>query len=145
SADVWSATSYTLLRRDALACERWNLLNSDEPPRVPYVTQVLQDDPCPVVATSDYMKSVPDMIARWVPAGLHPLGADGFGRSEARAELRDYFEIDARYVTLAALQQLAKRAQFDPAQLQDAARSLDIDRQKLDPVAIPKPRTLDEE
>jgi pyruvate dehydrogenase E1 component len=145
SADVWSATSYTLLRRDALACERWNLLNPDESPRVPYVTQVLQDDPCPVVATSDHMKSVPDIIARWVPGGLRPLGTDGFGRSEARAELRDYFEIDARYVALAALQQLAKRAQFDPVRLQDAAKSLDIDPQKLDPVAIPKPMTLDEE
>jgi pyruvate dehydrogenase E1 component len=145
SADVWSATSYTLLRREALACERWNLLNPGQPPRVPYVTRVLQDDSCPVVAASDYMKSVPDMIARWVPAGLHPLGADGFGRSEARAQLRDYFEVDARYVTLAALQQLAKCGQFDPAQLQNAAKSLDIDPQKINPVAIPEPMTLDEE
>jgi len=133
AADVWSATSYNLLRKDALACERWNLLHPDEPPRVPYVSRVLADEPFPVIATSDYMKAIPDQIARWVPAGFHSLGTDGFGRSEARPELRDYFEIDARYVTLAALTQLAKIGQFDRAKLGDAAKSLKIRSDKLDP------------
>ena len=137
AADVWSATSYSELRREALACERWNLLNPDQPARIPYVTRRLAEEPFPVVATSDYMKMVPDQIARWVPGGLYPLGTDGFGRSEARAELRDLFEIDARYVALAALWQLARIGKFDRAALRDAARSLEIRPDKLDPTAPP--------
>jgi len=138
AADVWSATSYLLLRREALACERWNLLHSDQPPRVPYVTRVLAEEPYPVVATCDYMKAVPDQIARWVPGGLRPLGTDGFGRSEARAELRDYFEIDARYTVLAAVQELARIGKFDRAKLAEARRVLDINPEKLDPTAAPR-------
>ncbi len=145
AADVWSATSYNELRREALSCERWNLLHPDQTPRVPYVTQVLKDEPFPVVATGDYMKAVPDQIARWVPAGLYPLGTDGFGRSEARAQLRNYFEIDAKYVALAALRQLAKIGKFDREKLTDAIKILEIDPEKSNPVAVPKPDTLDEE
>ncbi len=144
AADVWSATSYLLLRREALACERWNLLHADEPPRTPYVTQVLSDEPYPVVATCDYMKAVPDQIARWVPGGIRPLGTDGYGRSEARAELRDYFEMDWRYVTLAALQELARIGQFDRSKLADARKTLQIKPDKLDPTAPPKAETLQE-
>jgi pyruvate dehydrogenase E1 component len=138
AADVWSATSYKTLRSEALACERWNMLNPDKEPRVPYVTQVLADEPWPVVATSDYMKSWPEQIARWVPGGLYALGTDGFGRSEARAELRDYFEIDARYTAFAALQQLARCGKFEKSKLRAAAKSLEIDPNKPDPVAAPK-------
>ena len=138
AADVWSATSYSQLRREALACERWNLLHPTEEPRVPYVTQLLADEPYPVVATSDYMKAVPDQIARWVPGGFYPLGTDGFGRSEARAQLRDYFEVDARHTALAALVQLAGIGKFDRAKLADAVKTLDIDPDKLDPTAPPK-------
>ncbi len=144
AADVWSATSYLLLRREALACERWNLLHPDQPQRIPYVTRILADQPYPVVATGDYMKSVPDQIARWVPGGLRPLGTDGFGRSEARAELRDYFEIDARYTALAALQELARIGKFERSKLADAVKALGINPEKLDPVAEPKPETLQE-
>jgi pyruvate dehydrogenase E1 component len=138
AADVWSVTSYNLLRRDALACERWNLLHPEKPPRVPYLRRVLADEPYPIVATSDYMKAVPDQIARWVPGGFHPLGTDGFGRSEARAELRDYFEVDHRYVAMAALQQLAAAGRFDQAKLADAAKTLGIDAEKADPLAAPR-------
>jgi pyruvate dehydrogenase E1 component len=144
AADVWSATSYNLLRREALACERWNLLHPDAPARVPYVSRVLADEPYPIVATGDYMKAVPDQIARWVPAGIHPLGTDGFGRSEARAELRDYFEIDARYVSLAALQQLARMGKFDRAKLAAAVGALEINPDKLDPLGAPRPEMLQE-
>ncbi len=144
AADVWSVTSYSLLRRDALACERWNLLHPDKRPRVPYVSQVLAHEPFPIVATGDYMKAVPDQIARWAPSGFHPLGTDGFGRSEARAELRDYFEIDARYVTLAALQELTKVGQFDRTKLGLAAKVLDIDPEKLDPMSVPQRDELDD-
>ncbi len=139
AADVWSVTSYNLLRRDALACERWNLLHPDEPPRVPFVAQTLADEPFPIIATCDYMKAVPDQIARWVPGNFHSLGTDGFGRSEARAELRDYFEIDHKYVALAALRQLAAAGQFDPAKLSDAVTILCIDPGKPDPISAPAP------
>ncbi len=144
SADVWSATSYLLLRREALACERWNLLHPDQAPRVPYITSLLADEAYPVVATCDYMKAVPDQIARWVPGGLRPLGTDGFGRSEARAELRDYFEIDARYTALAALHELARIGKFDRARLVDARKMLDINPEKPDPTAAPKSETRPE-
>lgn len=144
AADVWSATSYLLLRRDALACERWNLLNPDKPARVPYISQVLADEPFPVVATSDYMKSVPEQVSRWIPGGLRPLGTDGYGRSEARAELRDYFEIDAKYTAMAALQELARIDQFDRKKLTEARKILGINPEKPDPSAAPKPETLQE-
>ncbi len=138
-ADVWSATSYTLLRRDALACERWNLLNPGDSPKKPYVTRVLESEPFPVVASCDYMKAVPDQISRWMPNGWHSLGTDGFGRSEARADLRNLFEVDHRYIALAALHQLAARGEFNPAKLPEAVKSLDIDPNKLDPIAVPPP------
>lgn len=144
AADVWSATSYHQLRREALACERWNLLHAEGPARVPYVTRVLHEEPWPVVATSDYLKLLPDMIGRWVPGGLFALGADGFGRSEARKELRDYFEIDARYVALAALTSLARRNQFDRAALAAAARKLEIDPDKIDPLDTPRGSTVED-
>jgi pyruvate dehydrogenase E1 component len=104
---------------------------------VPYVRRCSPNEPYPIVATSDYMKAVPDQIARWVPAGLYSLGTDGFGRSEARAELRDYFEVDAKYVTLAAVQQLAMKGQLDRADLPDAVRAVGIDPEKLDPLHVP--------
>ncbi len=145
AADVWSVPSYTLLRREALACERWNLLHPAEPPRIPYVTRMLADEPWPVIATSDYMKVIPDQIARWVPGGLYPLGTDGYGRSESRKDLRDYFEVDGRYAALAALQQLARIGRFDRAKLADAAKTLNINPDKFDPTKPPKGETLQEE
>src|SRR5690606_29954126 len=96
AADVWSVTSYKELRRDALACDRWNMLDPGEKPRVPYVTECLKDAPGVFVAASDYIKALPDSIARWIPGRFVPLGTDGFGRSETREALRDFFEVDAR-------------------------------------------------
>jgi len=145
AADVWSATSYTLLRRDALACDRWNLLNPGKQPRIPYVTEALSKEPWPVVATSDYVKAIPDQIARWVPQGMVSLGTDGFGLSDARPELRDHFEISANYVALAALQQLSRAGKFDPAKLAAAAELLHIQPDKRDPARPPEPKTLQEE
>jgi pyruvate dehydrogenase E1 component len=89
-ADVWSVTSYTLLRREALDIERYNVLHPNEKPRLPYLTQVLAKDPAPAIAASDYMKILPDQVAKWVPGGLTALGCDGFGRSEGREDLRRY-------------------------------------------------------
>jgi pyruvate dehydrogenase E1 component len=134
AADVWSATSYKELRRDALDCERWNRLHSGEKPRVPYVARALGPAPGPVVAVSDHMKLVPDQIARWVPQGLLPLGTDGYGRSASRAELRRFFEIDAEHVAHAALAELARRGEIDRKVAAGAARELGIDADAPDPI-----------
>ncbi len=145
AADVWSVTSYNCLRRDAVACDRWNMLHPSDEPRIPYITEALQSEPWPIVATSDYMKSLPDMVSKWTPQGIYSLGTDGFGRSEARAELRDLFEIDARYVCLATLQQLAQRGQYEPSKLADAIKTLDINPDKIDPLHPPIADTLADE
>jgi pyruvate dehydrogenase E1 component len=101
-ADVWSATSYTELRRDAIACERHNRLHPGGPSRVPHVTRVLEGVPGPFVAATDFMKMVPEQIARWVPGRFVPLGTDGFGLSDTREALRRHFEFDAESITVAA-------------------------------------------
>ncbi|RME38301.1 MAG: pyruvate dehydrogenase (acetyl-transferring), homodimeric type, partial [Planctomycetota bacterium] len=139
AADVWSVTSYGELRRDALDCERWNLLHPQEEPRVPYITRMLNGEPVPVVATCDSMKAVPDQVARWVPGGLYSLGTDGFGRSEARAELRDYFEVDRKYVTLAALRSLVGKGSLPAEVLSQTVRTLGIDAEKPNPLTPPRP------
>jgi pyruvate dehydrogenase E1 component len=119
SADVWSATSWTELRRDALACEAWNMLNPDEPSREPYVASVLSGAPGPVVAVSDWIKAVPDQIARWVPGTFTSLGTDGFGFSDTRPAARRFFHVDAESITVAVLWELARSGAVDadlPAQ-----------------------------
>ena len=98
AADVWSVTSYQELYRDGHACDRWNMLHPGETPRVPYVAQCLKDAPGVLVAASDYLKVLPDAIDQWMPRRMRSLGTDGFGRSEDRAALRDFFEVDARFV-----------------------------------------------
>jgi pyruvate dehydrogenase E1 component len=119
SADVWSATSWTELRREALACESWNMLHPDEPPQVPYVTSVLSDATGPVVAVSDWIKAVPDQVARWVPGTFTSLGTDGFGFSDTRPAARRFFHIDAESIAVAVLWELARSGVVDggsPAQ-----------------------------
>ncbi|HXG13428.1 MAG TPA: pyruvate dehydrogenase (acetyl-transferring), homodimeric type, partial [Gemmataceae bacterium] len=134
AADVWSVTSYKELRRDALETERWNLLHPGEEPRRSYLEQLLAGEEGVFVAVSDYMKSVPEMISRWVPGGLYPLGTDGFGRSDSRAALRRFFEVDAECITLAALTQLMRRGELKPADVQRALKELNIDPAKADPM-----------
>jgi pyruvate dehydrogenase E1 component len=109
--DLWSATSYKRLREDALAVERRNRLRANGDVEVPRVTQLLADTPGPVVAVTDFMKLVPDQIARWVPRPdmFVPLGTDGFGRSDTRETLRRYFEVDAGHVVVAVLSALGDR------------------------------------
>jgi pyruvate dehydrogenase E1 component len=134
AADVWSATSYKELRRDALECERWNRLHPADPPRVPWVTHQLAEAAGPVVAVSDFLKLVPEQVARWIPQGLVPLGTDGYGRSDTREALRRFFEIDAESVALAALVELGKRGEV-PADLPArAVAELGIDPERRDPV-----------
>jgi pyruvate dehydrogenase E1 component len=134
AADVWSVTSYTELRRDGLETERWNLLHPVSEPRAPYVTQCLGGEDTVVVAASDYMKALPDGIAKWVPGGLSCLGTDGFGRSESRESLRDFFEVDARFVTLATLNALARKGQLSPEVVRKAMKDLEIPANKRNPM-----------
>jgi pyruvate dehydrogenase E1 component len=133
-ADVWSVTSYKELRRDGLEAERWNLLNPGQPPRLPYFTAALQDAPGAIVAASDYVKTLPDSIARWAPRPMVSLGTEGFGRSESRDRLRDFFEVDARYIALAALSSLAHAGQLPLSTVEQAMRDLEIDPQKPNPL-----------
>jgi pyruvate dehydrogenase E1 component len=119
AADVWSATSWTELRREALACESWNMLHPAADPRVPYVTSALGNAAGPVVAVSDWIKAVPDQIARWVPGTFTSLGTDGFGFSDTRPAARRFFHVDAESITLAVLWELARAGLVDagvPAQ-----------------------------
>ncbi|HNS01214.1 MAG TPA: pyruvate dehydrogenase (acetyl-transferring), homodimeric type [Anaerolineae bacterium] len=134
AADVWSVTSYKELRRDGLETERWNLLNPGQPPRVPFFTTALQDAPGAIVAASDYVKAMPDSIARWAPRPLISLGTDGFGRSESRDRLRDFFEVDARYITLATLTSLARTGELPTATVQQAMSDLEINPNKPNPL-----------
>ncbi|HXE91531.1 MAG TPA: pyruvate dehydrogenase (acetyl-transferring), homodimeric type [Terriglobales bacterium] len=133
AADVWSITSYKELYRDGNAAERWNMLHPRSKPRRPYVTECLEGAPGVFVCASDYVKALPNSIARWFPRPIMALGTDGFGRSESRASLRDFFEVDARFVTLAALSALAREGQLKPEVVQKAIRDLEIDPEKLDP------------
>ena len=132
-ADVWSATSYGELYREGHAAERWNMLHPGEKPRVPYVTQLFEGSEGPIIAASDYLKVLPDLIDRWLPRPLVSLGTDGFGRSESRADLRNHFEVDARFVTIATLAALAREGQVDAKVVQKAINDLDINVEKRNP------------
>ena len=133
AAHVWSVTSYKALHRDALAVERWNRLHPGEAPRRSILQEALADAKGPIVAASDYVKILADALAKHAPRPLVALGTDGFGRSEARAELRDHFEVDAKHIAWAALKALADDGLVDAADLTKAMRQLGIDPDKTDP------------
>ena len=134
AADVWSVTSYKELYKDGINAERWNMLHPAEKPRVPYIAQCLANAEGPVIAASDYMKTLPCSVAKWLPRGLHALGTDGFGRSDSRAALRDHFEVDARFVALAALSELARDGKIKTDVVQKAIKDLDIKTEKANPL-----------
>ncbi len=133
AADVWSVTSYKELYRDGNDCERWNMLHPGETPKVPFVTQSLEGAPGVFVAASDYMKVLPESIAQWVPRPLVALGTDGFGRSENRESLRDFFEVDAKHIVLATLNALVRDKQLDRKVLPAAIKDLGINPEKPNP------------
>ncbi len=133
AADVWSVTSYKELYSDAIECERWNLLHPNQKPKVPYVTSLLEKEQGTFVAASDYLKVLPATISQWFPGPLHCLGTDGFGRSDDRAALRDFFEVDARYIVLAALRQQVKEGTLPKTTLTKALKDLQIDAEKKNP------------
>jgi pyruvate dehydrogenase E1 component len=132
-ADVWSVTSYVNLYRDGNAAERWNRLHPADKPKVPYVSQVTKDAPGVFVAASDYLKVLPQSIDQWMPKKLHSLGTDGFGRSDSRAALRDFFEVDARFIVLSTLYALMQEKQIEPAVVAKAITDLGINPDKPNP------------
>ncbi|HEX5596070.1 MAG TPA: pyruvate dehydrogenase (acetyl-transferring), homodimeric type, partial [Micromonosporaceae bacterium] len=134
AADVWSVTSWTELRRDAVECEEHNLLHPGNEPKVPYVQRKLADAPGPVVAVSDWMRAVPDLIARWVPGDYTSLGTDGYGLSDTRHALRRHFHVDAESITVAVLRQLALRGEVPASVPAEAAKKYAIDDVMAAPV-----------
>ncbi len=133
AADVWSVTSYSELRRDAMDADRWNMLHPGEPPRRSYLAEVTADAEGPFVAATDYLKSLPDAVAKWLPGRLVSLGTDGFGRSETREVLRDFFEVDAKHIALAALHALALDGVIPAGVPKQAIEELGIDPEKVNP------------
>jgi pyruvate dehydrogenase E1 component len=133
AADVWSVTSYKALYSDGIETERWNLLHPSDKPRVPYVTQCLADAPGVLVAATDYLKALPNLVSSWMPRRLASLGTDGFGRSESRESLRNFFEVDARFITLATLHELLREGKIQASVVQKAIKDLEIDVSKPDP------------
>jgi pyruvate dehydrogenase E1 component len=133
AADVWSVTSYKQLYRDGNDCDRWNLFHPAQPARVPYVTACLKDTGGVIVAASDYMKVLPESLAKWMPRALTALGTDGFGRSESRSALRDFFEVDAKFIVLATLSALAKDKKIQPEVVCKAIADLGINVDKPNP------------
>ncbi|HEV2208463.1 MAG TPA: pyruvate dehydrogenase (acetyl-transferring), homodimeric type [Verrucomicrobiae bacterium] len=136
SADVWSATSYKLLRNDALRTHRWNMLHPTEKPRSSYLEQMLRAEKGVFVAVSDNMKLVPDQIAPWVPGGLTTLGTDGFGRSDTRERLRRFFEVDAESTVVATLHALAEKGQVERSLVARAIKDLGVNPEKAHPQLV---------
>jgi pyruvate dehydrogenase E1 component len=134
AADVWSVTSWTELRRDAVLAEEHNLLHPGTPPRTPYISAKLAESPGPVVAVSDWMRAVPDLISRWVPGDYTSLGTDGFGLSDTRHALRRHFHVDAESVAVATLRQLAVRGEVPAVVPAEAAKKYAIDDVNAAPV-----------
>ncbi|WFB35564.1 pyruvate dehydrogenase (acetyl-transferring), homodimeric type [Kiritimatiellota bacterium B12222] len=132
--NVFSVTSYKTLTDDAWECDRWNLLHPEAEPKVPYVQELFSGEPDVFVTSSDYMKTLPDTLARWIPGELQTLGTNGFGRSESREALRDFFEVDRKYVVLSTLTLLVKKGELKKDVLTKAIKDLGIDSEKLNPL-----------
>jgi pyruvate dehydrogenase E1 component len=136
AADIWSATSFTELRREALDVTRWNMMHPAEAPRLSYVGTCLKDRKGPVIAATDYMKIFADQIREFVPGRYKVLGTDGFGRSDTREQLRRFFEVDRYYITIAALKSLAEEGQITADKVAQAISKLGIDPDKPNPVTV---------
>jgi pyruvate dehydrogenase E1 component len=133
SADVWSATSYKLLRTDAIRCQRWNMLHPTEPPKKNYVETLLAKEQGTFVAVSDNVRTVPDQIGPWVPGGLFTLGTDGFGRSDTRGRLRRFFSVDAESTVIGTLYALAEKNLIRREVVAQAIKDLGVNPDKIQP------------
>ena len=134
TADVYSITSFSELRREALACDHWNLLHPAGQARVPYVRELLGECAGPLIAATDYVRNVPEQIRPWLSQRYATLGTDGFGRSDARGPLRAHFEVDRAFISLAALKALADQGRIEPSRVAGALATLGIDAAKADPI-----------
>jgi pyruvate dehydrogenase E1 component len=134
AAEVFSAPSFPQLRRDAVIVDRWNRLHPAEKARTPYVSKVLGAKGGPIVAATDWMKALPDLVRPWIDAPFVTLGTDGFGRSDTRDSLRSYFEIDPPSIAAAALSALARAGNITPKAAADGLAKLGIDPEKADPL-----------
>jgi pyruvate dehydrogenase E1 component len=134
ASDAWSVTSWNELRRDAIETDRWNWLHPELEERIPFIAEQLGEEPNLVVSASDYMKALPDALAKWVDARTISLGTDGFGRSDTREVLRDYFEVDARHIVYATLSGLARDEQIPVSVVLEAGKTLGIDPERPNPV-----------
>ena len=132
AADVWSVTSYNELRRDGLEVDRWNRLHPAETPRTPYIETALEGARGPIIASSDYMKAIPDQLSPWIGTRLHTLGTDGFGRSEDRPHLRHFFETSAEAIVQATLAALAREGKIDASLARAAVSELGFDPERPD-------------
>jgi pyruvate dehydrogenase E1 component len=135
-ADIWSATSYKLLRNDAIRCQRWNMLHPTEPTKKSYLENLLAKEQGTFVAVSDNVRTVPDQIAPWVPGGLFTLGTDGFGRSDTRARLRRFFEVDTESTVIGTLYALAEKGQIGREVVARAIKDLGVDPEKIHPQLV---------
>ena len=136
SADVWSVTSWNELRRDALEAERWNRLHPADAERTPYLLTALGESKGPIIAASDYMKTLPDQLAPWLGSRLATLGTDGFGRSDNREQLRRHFEVNAESLVAATLSKLAREGSFDKARAQAAFAELAVETEGANPARL---------
>ncbi|HOZ06888.1 MAG TPA: pyruvate dehydrogenase (acetyl-transferring), homodimeric type [candidate division Zixibacteria bacterium] len=134
AADVWSITSYKNLYWDAIDAQRWNMLNPEREPRLPYLARALEGEQGVFVAASDYLKALPAMLASWIPGPLTLLGTDGFGRSDTRPALRGFFEVDDRHIAFAALSALAREKKLSLTEVKKARKDLDIDPRRANPL-----------
>jgi pyruvate dehydrogenase E1 component len=135
-ADVWSVTSFSELRREAMSVDRWNERHPEKAPRESYLESSLKAEGGPYIAATDNIKLVPDQIRQWVPGTYRVLGTDGFGRSDSRAALRDFFEVDRRSIVVAALKALVDDEALDVKTVASAIAKYRIDPEKPDPVSI---------
>ena len=133
-ADVWSVTSYKNLYWDALDAERTRVLQPEDKPGPPYIARALQDAKGVYVAASDYLKAMPASIAKWIPGPLTILGTDGYGRSDTREALRDFFEVDARHIAFAAVSAMYREGRVELPLVKKARRMLDIHPEKMNPL-----------
>ncbi|MDE2429127.1 MAG: pyruvate dehydrogenase (acetyl-transferring), homodimeric type, partial [Burkholderiales bacterium] len=138
AADIWSAPSFTLLARDGQDVERWNMLHPTDAPRVPYITQCLKDTTGPIVVSTDYMRTFAEQTRAYIPAGrsFKVLGTDGFGRSDTRAKLREFFEVNRYFVVVAALKSLADEGVLSASVVAQAISKYGIDADKPNPVTV---------
>jgi pyruvate dehydrogenase E1 component len=133
AVDIWSVTSYKKLHLDAQETERWNLMNPDKEPKLPYISEITKGESGVFVAASDYIQLSSDAISKWLPGHLHSLGTYGYGRSEGRASLRDFFEVDEKHIVYASLHSLMKEGKLKPEAVKKAQKELGINPDKPNP------------